>query len=235
MAQFTLGVIRRLFAWHAVRTDDFSSPIVRGMSRIKASERKRDRVLNDDELASVWKVAESDRSAFGPFIQFLLLTACRREEAARLTWSEITDCIWILPKERNKTKVALARPLSASAQAVMAKAPRIAGSDYVFTSTGGRFHADNRKKAQLDKASGTHGWTLHDLRRTARSLMARAGVPSEHAERCLGHVLGGIEGVYDRHSYRAEMARAYEALAAQIERIVNPAANVVVSLVAAQS
>jgi hypothetical protein len=71
------------------------------------------------------------------------------------------------------------------------------------------------------------GWTLHDLRRTARSLMSRAGILSDHAERCLGHVIGGVRGVYDRHEFHAEKKRAYEALAAQIERIVNPQDNVV--------
>ena len=71
------------------------------------------------------------------------------------------------------------------------------------------------------------GWTLHDLRRTARSLMSRAGIPSDHAERCLGHVIGGVRGVYDRHEFHAEKMRAYEALAAQIDRIVNPKDNVV--------
>ena len=71
------------------------------------------------------------------------------------------------------------------------------------------------------------GWTLHDLRRTARSLMSRAGIPSDHAERCLGHVIGGVRGVYDRHEFHAEKKRAYEALAAQIDRIVNPQDNVV--------
>ena len=52
-------------------------------------------------------------------------------------------------------------------------------------------------------------WTLHDLRRTARSLMSRAGVPSDHAERCLGHVLPGIRGTYDRHEYLNEKRRAF--------------------------
>jgi len=43
--------------------------------------------------------------------------------------------------------------------------------------------------------------------------MSRAGVPSDHAERCLGHVIGGVRGVYDRHEYHAEKASAFEALA----------------------
>jgi integrase len=84
-----------------------------------------------------------------------------------------------------------------------------------------------RIKNQIDAASGVSNWTLHDLRRTARSLMSRAGVPSEHAERCLGHVIGGVEGVYDRHKYIAEMAIAYEKLAVLISQIVDPKPNIV--------
>jgi len=52
-------------------------------------------------------------------------------------------------------------------------------------------------------------------------------VPSDHAERCLGHVVGGVRGVYDRHRYTEEMRQAYEALAALIARIVDPQQNVV--------
>ena len=57
--------------------------------------------------------------------------------------------------------------------------------------------------------------------------MSRAGVLNDHAERCLGHVMGGVRGTYDRHEYLEEKRRAFEARAAQIERIVNPQQNVV--------
>jgi hypothetical protein len=57
--------------------------------------------------------------------------------------------------------------------------------------------------------------------------MSRAGVPSEHAEKCLGHTIGGVKGIYDRHTYVNEMSIAYEKLARLIEQIVNPEANVV--------
>jgi hypothetical protein len=53
-------------------------------------------------------------------------------------------------------------------------------------------------------------------------LLSRAGVSSDHAERCLGHVIGGVQGVYDRHEYYEEKKRAYDTLAALIERIANP-------------
>jgi integrase len=87
-----------------------------------------------------------------------------------------------------------------------------------------------RAKAKLDAASGISGFTLHDLRRTGRSLMSRAGVNADHAERVLGHVISGVAGVYDRHTYFDEKASALAKLAALIETIINPptADNVVV-------
>ncbi len=85
----------------------------------------------------------------------------------------------------------------------------------------------SKAKRQLDAAAKVDGWTLHDCRRTARSLMARAGVRPDIAERVLGHAIGGVEGVYDRHSYRDEKADALARLAALIDGIVNPRENVV--------
>ena len=64
---------------------------------------------------------------------------------------------------------------------------------------------------------------LHDLRRTARTLMSRAGVHEDHAERCLGHIIGGVRGIYDKYEFLDEKRVAFEALAALVSRILNPA------------
>jgi hypothetical protein len=50
--------------------------------------------------------------------------------------------------------------------------------------------------------------------------MSRAGVNADHAERCLGHVIAGVRGVYDRHEFHAEKLQAFEGLATVIERVV---------------
>ena len=121
------------------------------------------------------------------------------------------------PATRNKTKVDLVRPLSAAALAVLADMPRIDGRESVFWPSM-RFAS---MKKLLDERSGVRDWVLHDLRRTARSLMSRAGVNADHAERCLGHTIGGVRGTYDRYAYYTEKKHAFEALAAQIERIVS--------------
>lgn len=226
MADRTLAVIRKIMNWHAARADDFRSPIVRGMARVKAKERARERTLTDDELRAIWKTAGATEGPFGPFVQFLLLTAARRNEAADMQWCELSGADWTLPASRNKAKVDLIRPLSVAARDVLSRAPKLAGCDFVFSTDGKNpISGFSRFKQKFDTACGVAGWTLHDLRRTARSLMSRAGVNSDHAERCLGHVIAGVRGTYDRHEYHAEKQRAFEALAAQIERIVNPPAR----------
>jgi integrase len=227
MADDVLAFVRKIMNWHATRSDDFRSPVVRGMARSKPKERARIRILSDDELRRVLTTAAGQQGAFPALIQFLLFTACRRDEARAMTWAELEGSDWVLPAARNKTKLDLIRPLSDAALDILSRVPRIDGGAFVFSNTGRRpFSGLSRAKAKFDKLANVYGWTLHDLRRTARSLMSRAGVNSDHAERCLGHVIGGVRGVYDRHEYYAEKQQAYAALAAQIDRIVNPVDNV---------
>jgi integrase len=221
MADRMLAAMRAIMNWHTSRSDDFRSPIVRGMTRTKSKERARQRILSDDELRKVWTAANKAEGSFPALMKFLLLSGARRGEAADMTWAELKGGDWELPAARNKTGLNLVRPLSQAALDVI-QSQRREGSRYVFTATKDLpIVAFSKRKAEFDKASGTSSWRIHDLRRTARSLLSRAGVSSDHAERCLGHVIGGIQGVYDRHEYYEEKKRAYEALAAQIKLIVS--------------
>jgi integrase len=220
MADRTLAVVRKVMNWHASRSDDFRSPIVPGMARVKPKEHARERVLTDDELRAVWRAAEAPTGPFGRLVKFILLTGARRTEAAAMAWMELNG-VWTLPGARNKTKVDLVRPLSAEARAVLPA--KVDGCDYVFTTDGANPISGFAKfKLAFDKACGVTGWTLHDLRRTAHSLMSRAGVPADHAERCLGRIMPGVRGVCDRYEYLDEKRDAFNRLAALIMGITNP-------------
>jgi integrase len=239
MADHVLAYLRRAMTWHAARCDDFRSPIVRGMARTRPSQRRRQRVLSDDEIRAVWRAAAASPSPFRYLVQFLLLTATRRTEAAAMRRSEVVGSDWIIPQERYKTGLELVVPFSPATHAVLSAVPKIGKSGFVFTTKGKRpiggfskfkRNFDANVLAELRKENPEAElprWTLHDLRRTARSLMSRANVPSDHAERCLGHVLPGIRGTYDRHEYLNEKRRAFDALATLIDRIVNSTDNVV--------
>jgi integrase len=115
-------------------------------------------------------------------------------------------------------------------------------SGFVFSTTEGKkaFSGFSKAKHALDKAIAASReregrepmppWTLHDLRRTARSLMSRAKVPTDHAERVIGHVIGGVRETYDRYEYLHEKRDALEKLAGLVDLILNPPADNVVAM-----
>ena len=132
MATQTLAIIRKVMNWHAMRSDDFLSPIVRGMARTQRSEQARERILTDDELRKIWA---ANYGVVGSFVRFLLLTAARRTEVAGMTWGEVAGSDWTLPARRNKTGLDLVRPLSRQAQAILGQLPKAEG--FVWSTNGG--------------------------------------------------------------------------------------------------
>jgi integrase len=194
------------------------------MARTKTSERARSRTLTDDEIRAVWSATGKHPGPFSSLVRFILLTATRRNEAAGMTWGEIDKHgDWTIPAARYKTKADMLIPLSKAAMAVLDAVPVIGRKDGpIFTSDGEQpFTGFGYAKMRLDQIAGVTGWRVHDLRRTARSLMSKAGVPADHAERCLGHVIGGVRGTYDRYAYRDEKAAAFEKLAELIASVIN--------------
>ena len=241
MADHVLAALRRIMNWHASRSDDFRSPITRGMAKTKPKERARERVLSDDELRAVWRAAETFPGPYGHLLPFVLLTATRLREAAQMRRTEVAGSKWLIPAGRHKSKGEFLLPLSEKAQHALKGVPVIGTKGWVFTTDGERPIAGFSKyKRQFDLrvlamlreqdtgAKPLPRWTTHDLRRTARSLMSRAGVPPDHAERALGHVIGGVRGTYDRHAFEAEKAEAFNALAVLVARIlVEPSSKIV--------
>lgn len=226
-ADRTLAHVRKICNWHATRTDDFNSPIVRGMARTKPKQRRRQRILSDDELRAVWKAAEGQQTPFAWLVRFVLLTMTRRNEAARMTRTEAVGQDWTIPGRRHKSKKDFLLPLSAAALDLLGSIPAIGRKGYVFTTGGATpISGFSKFKADFDKACGVTGWTLHDLRRTGRTLCSRAGADPDHAELAYGHTVQGVRGTYDVWQYRDEKLRVMEALALQIDRIVHPRDNV---------
>jgi integrase len=244
MATLALAYLRRVMNWHATRADDFRSPIVKGMGRGVAT--KRDRVLTDDELRAFWMASIAWDHPFSHMLRFILLTATRRDEAADMRWAEVAGELWTIPAARYKTNIDFEIPLSQAALDALAGLTKVGRKGFAFTTNGdapiggySKFKAkfDELLLAELQRMAAERGddpakaslarWTIHDLRRTARSLMTQAGIEPDHAERALGHAIAGVRGVYDRHHYRDEKRAAFAALAAHLGHILNPQSNVV--------
>ena len=119
---------------------------------------------------------------------------------------EISGDVWTIPAARYKTKRDHVVPLIPAIAAVLPKVDRC----FVFASAGfdRPFSGFSKSKEQLDqiiaelrKRAGRKpmaDWVLHDLRRSARTHMAAAGVSDDVAERVLGHAQVGIAGVYKK-------------------------------------
>ena len=224
-ADQVLTIVRSIMNWQATRSDDYQPPIIKGMRRQNPKEQVRERILADDEIRKVWKAAEAN-GTFGGFVRAALLTAQRRAKVMTMRWDDISDDgEWTIPQEKREKDSAGSLMLPKAALDIIRAQPHLGENPFVFASarTEGPINGLAMMKRDFDaRLSGVAHWTIHDLRRSARSLMSRAGVSSEHAERVMGHAIAGVEGVYDQHKYSGEKAEALRKLAALIDAIVHP-------------
>jgi len=223
-ANRTLALLRKLFNWAEGRYGLSSNPCDK--VEMPGSETARDRVLTDEELAAVWQAASEQGGYFASVVKLLILTAQRRNEVAGMEWRELDlpGKLWKLPRGRVKNDSGHEVPLSTQALAVIEAVPRIAGRALVFTTTGTTpVSGFSKVKAEIDEASDVEDWTLHDLRRTAASGMARLGVSLPVIEKILNHSSGtfrGVVGVYQRHSFADEKRAALDLWGAHVARLV---------------
>ncbi|WP_221230866.1 tyrosine-type recombinase/integrase [Sphingobium subterraneum] len=226
-ADHVLAMLSKLFNWYAARSDDYVSPIVRGMRRSSVRLRVRKRILNDEEIRVLWVAAQST-GTFGAFARVALLTGQRRSKLLTMKWTDISETgVWAIRTEAREKGNAASLQLPKTVIDVIKTQPRRNDNVYVFASRyDGPFNSLSKGKAALEEKMAaslghpTPHWVVHDLRRTAKSLMARARVPRDISERVLGHVIPGVEGVYDHYSYFDEKAQALKKLSALVLQIV---------------
>lgn len=252
-ADTVLGTIRQIMKWYQARNEFYTSVIVPGMKqdRRKAQDRKRKRILKDDEIRTVWQVCDQLPSPqFGAIVKLALLTAQRRDKISTMKWDDLNDDVWTIPDIASEKGHVGSVRLPPLAWSIISAQPRVMGNPFVFAgSLQGRrnaksklsgppaFNSWSQRKQELDALlpKDMEPWVLHDLRRTARSLMSRAGVLSEHAERVMGHAIPGVEGVYNLYGYFNEKTDTLARLSGLIEQILNPAPANVVSIVDRQT
>ncbi|MGB7411975.1 MAG: integrase arm-type DNA-binding domain-containing protein [Sphingopyxis granuli] len=214
----------KFFNWCVERDIIASNPAV--SVKPVAKEVARDRWLTEDEIRWFWQACDKVGYPWGAFGKLALLTGQRRGEVAEVTYAEIDGDMWSLPADRVKNGRAHDVPLSTAAADVLASVSRIAGSDYVFTTTGktpvsgfAKGHArlaekmaEIATKERKEPVEIPH-WTFHDLRRTCATGLARLGIPVRVTESVLNHVSGtaaGIVSVYQRHDFAPEKRQALE-------------------------
>jgi len=221
VADGTLTVLRSVAGWHVKHgwaDNSYINPFREIARRVPEAKRKRDRMLDDDELRRVWHAA-GDAGAYGGFLKLLLISAQRFDKVAKIRWKDVSpDGVWTIATEEGEKGNAGQLKLPRVAIEIIEAQPKFAANDFVFGANTSGFNS--RLKRQFDEACGVHNWRHHDLRRTAKSLMAKAGVLREHSERVLGHSLGPIDDIYNQYAYDSEKASALARLAALISIIL---------------
>jgi integrase len=214
-----------LFTWAAKEGRCESNPVAFTNDPAEGSK-PRQRVLSDEELATVWHACGDDD--FGRIVRLLVLTGCRRDEIGGLRWDEINSDTGQLsiPGVRTKNGHALDLALPAAAMDILRSVPRRDGA-YVFSKKGGGFQGWAYAKIALDQrihlmtGKPLAAWRIHDIRRTFRTGLSRIGIPPHVAERAINHAKGGIEAIYDKHRFEIEIKEALERWALHVTTLIN--------------
>lgn len=246
IANDALGYCKQLFN-HAMKLDlivgnPASAFTVRDAGGV---EKSKDRALTTSELKQLFDTAKKNPMSFtrDNYLACTLLVCLgvRKSELCEANWEEfdLEKAVWELPKERSKTNVGLSIPLAPPVIKWFEELKmRSCGSDYVFPSrrtsknphmgpdTLNRAitklfgHEPGKKKQPPNLMGNMPHFTVHDLRRTCRTLLAQQGTPGYVAERCLNHKLKGVEGIYDKYDYFEERREALTHLAEQVKALI---------------
>jgi integrase len=204
-----------------------------------AKERRRDRVLREPEIRAIWQ-ASAGLGPSGRAIRLMLATGQRRSEVGDMEWREVEAerRLWLIPRERVKANRAHAVPLSPLALSILADCPRLGAHVFSTRSARGggtipirgwskfkaRLHAlavEALRELTANPEATIPEWHLHDLRRTAASLMTESGISRLAVSKVLNHAEQGVTGKhYDLYGYLNEKRAALDLWGARLAGIV---------------
>jgi integrase len=238
MANRTLALVRKMLNFAVQRDWIEANPAL--LIEKPGAEKSRERVLTDDEIRQVWKACAAERPAMCALMKLRLVTAQRGGELAQLRWSDMENGWLTIPGTVTKNKLPHRVPLTETALKIVGEIPRLADCEWMFPGRPERQPLGDHKKAgqritkrvisELQKADPTveaFDFRGHDLRRTASTKMAAAGVSQTDIAKVLNHVEGGPRAthVYNRYAYDREKLAALTTWERVLTTILAAAAN----------
>ncbi len=222
--------LRPVLKWAAGRTYLADASLLE--VRVPAAKSERDRVVTREELGKLLPALSASDRPYAAALRFMLLTLARREEVCGARWRDVDlqAGTWRIPAGASKNGFEHIVPLSAQADALLRSLPQRGSGALVFGSrTGGHLTNWDRATKVIMEASGTSGWTRHDLRRTGATMLGDMGETPEIVEAALNHVVikSRVASIYNRSRYRPQVAVALQRLADALDGIVAGGAVVV--------
>jgi integrase len=207
-----------------------------------ATFKARDRALTPAEIHTFFKALEqtATMSTLRLAVKFMLLTLVRKTEFIEAKWDEVNfeTAIWTIPKDRMKA----GRPhnvyLSQQALDILvAFKTCFSASSYLHP---GRYETelpissatlnrviDATVKVVHDRGEDFDPFTVHDLRRTASTLLHEAGFNSDWIEKCLAHEQRGVRAIYNKAEYSEQRRAMLQAWADMLDAWIKNSASVV--------
>jgi len=208
------GVLKRLFDYALTCGLAPINPVLALPMRHVHKPRSRERALSPDEIGTFLRAAfESNiRRQFKVALHLILLTMVRKSELLLARWSHVDfdQAEWHIPAEHSKTGKPHIVFLSIQAVELFRELKTLAGtSELVMPGRGSltKPFAHNAINTALKVAlqgQAIPAFNIHDLRRTASTLLHENGWPSDVVEKALNHTIGGVRGVYNRAEYASQ-------------------------------
>lgn len=228
-ADRVLGIVRSIFNW-GVATGRLDINPTSGLGKRNASK-PRDRVLNDDELRTLWRALETTPKLSAQVrdaLRLQLLLGLRIGEALGTAKSEIDldKHIWTIPGVRTKSGREHRLPLSDHAASIIQAAMEsVPSSPWLFPSpfdgTPVRAESASRALLRLRRRIDIQNLGTHDLRRTCATRLGDMGVEEGVIGRILNHAPSTVTGKHYNHARLFEpMRQALEAWADELERLI---------------
>lgn len=224
------GVLKRMFDYAMTAGLVQVNPVLSLPMRHVHRAKSRERALSPDEIRKFLVAAfESNiRRQFKIGLQLILLTMVRKSELLLARWSHVDfeQAEWHIPAEHSKTGKPHIVFLARQALALFEELQILAsGSELVLPGRGSltkpfAHNAINNALKVALAGQDIPAFTIHDLRRTASTLLHENGWPSDVVEKALNHTIGGVRGVYNRAEYEPQRREMLQFWADYIDQLL---------------
>jgi len=236
-ARKAFELVRACFNW-AIRNDvfgeeyDFNPASNIPIDDLIGEKKDRDRVFRKAEIRAFWDATQEMGYPFGTALQLLLMTGQRRSDVAGMGWSELDleDGMWEIPSERYKTGAKQTVAIGDDAASILAGLPRQTGPHVFSTQRGHRpISGFSKAKARCnllmkeELGESFMPWTIHDLRRTMRTMIEHdLGFSVPLCESVIGHLPPKIVRKYSIGANKKQKREVMAAWEAHLREILNP-------------